>query len=162
MLSTLPKIVQRIPWKLSAEGSTGADNLVIFFTNDKGWVGLRNFAVQKQTIYFFSCSDDAQPTLFIELVIKQYFLSNFLERIMSENFNEEYVTPLYPNSIDGVYTSLYFSTLSLSMIVQEFEILSWKIQTVLSELWAVILMMMNCSADKNTRTLKRTQELHYW
>ena len=44
-----------------------------------------------------------------------------IDRIMSENFNEEYVTPLYPNSIDGVYTSLYFSTLSLSMIVQEFE-----------------------------------------
>ena len=40
---------------------------------------------------------------------------------MSENFNEEYVTPPYPNSIDGVYTSLYFSTLSLSKIVQEFE-----------------------------------------
>ena len=77
--------------------------------------------MQKETIYFFSCSDAAQPTLFIELVIKQYFLSNFLERIMSENFNEANMLHPYPNSIDGVYTSLYFSTLSLSMIVQEFE-----------------------------------------
>ena len=77
--------------------------------------------MQKQTINLFSCSDAAQPTLFIELVIKQYFLSNFLERIMSENFNEAKIVHPYPDSIDGVYTSLYFSTLSLSMIVQEFE-----------------------------------------
>ena len=70
---------------------------------------------------FSSCRDGDHPTLSIELVIKQYFLNNFLERIMSENFNEANMLHPYPNSIDGVYTSLYFSTLSLSMIVQEFE-----------------------------------------
>ena len=55
---------------------------------------------------------------------------------MSENFNEtNMVYTFTPTSINGVYTSLYFSTLSLSMIVQEFE--DFKLKNSNCSKWAL-------------------------